>query len=265
MTDLLRNRDVTPPGTRLIRASIDLLATWGTRSERGDRITAEWGEPDEWGVYEPTFTEHRDHTAEVREAVVEAARKWRDARVPGSFLALVVREPDAPKPGCCAVCGEFILPGHLNTLIHREARAGAEGALHASMMGTQMLLDAMSQIAALREALADLADESRGVAFDDALLAALSTLASTAQAAQDYEARIRADAVKPWREALTLARGMALNGAAGQHLNGAGIMQDPPHDGKFAECRAPWCVRNQGRLAEIDRLLDVDKASERER
>ena len=57
------------------------------------------------------------------------------------------------------------------------------------------------------------------------------------------------------REALAPARGMALSGAAYAHLESAGIMQDPPHDGKFAECRAPWCVRNQGKLAEIDRVL----------
>ena len=57
------------------------------------------------------------------------------------------------------------------------------------------------------------------------------------------------------RGALAPARGMALSGAAYAHLESAGIMQDPPHDGKFAECRAPWCVRNQGKLAEIDRVL----------
>lgn len=45
---------------RLIRVSTDLLSQFGTRTERGERITAEWGEPDAEGVYEPTFTVHAD-------------------------------------------------------------------------------------------------------------------------------------------------------------------------------------------------------------
>ena len=54
--------------TRLIRASSDLLDFWGTRDDRGNRITAEWGEPigyvelsDEY-VYEPMFTVHTDRS-----------------------------------------------------------------------------------------------------------------------------------------------------------------------------------------------------------
>lgn len=43
---------------RLVRVSTDLLSQFGTRTERGERITAEWGEPDSEGVYEPTFTVH---------------------------------------------------------------------------------------------------------------------------------------------------------------------------------------------------------------
>jgi hypothetical protein len=46
--------------TRLIRVSTDLLSQFGTRTERGERITAEWGEPDADGIYEPTFTAHTD-------------------------------------------------------------------------------------------------------------------------------------------------------------------------------------------------------------
>jgi hypothetical protein len=53
---------VMPAGTRLILASEDLLATWGTRTEDGARITAEWGEPTAEGWYEPTFTVHADDT-----------------------------------------------------------------------------------------------------------------------------------------------------------------------------------------------------------
>ena len=49
-----------PPGIKLILASEDLLAEWGTRTERGERITAEWGEPDEHGWYTPMFTVHAD-------------------------------------------------------------------------------------------------------------------------------------------------------------------------------------------------------------
>lgn len=45
---------------RLVRVSTDLLSQFGTRTERGERITAEWGEPDAEGVYEPVFTVHAD-------------------------------------------------------------------------------------------------------------------------------------------------------------------------------------------------------------
>ena len=49
-----------PPGTRLILAAEDLLSLFGTRTEDGELITAEWGEPNERGWYEPTFTVHTD-------------------------------------------------------------------------------------------------------------------------------------------------------------------------------------------------------------
>lgn len=62
--------------TRLIRASGDLLDFFGTRTEDGRRLTAEWGEPighcaesDEY-IYEPTFTAHEGDS-------LDAA--WRDA------------------------------------------------------------------------------------------------------------------------------------------------------------------------------------------
>ena len=45
---------------RLVRVATDMLSQFGTRTERGERITAEWGEPDEAGVYELTFTVHTD-------------------------------------------------------------------------------------------------------------------------------------------------------------------------------------------------------------
>jgi len=50
----------TPPGTRLILASENLLEQFGTRTERGERITAEWGDPSPQGWYEPRFTAHTD-------------------------------------------------------------------------------------------------------------------------------------------------------------------------------------------------------------
>lgn len=47
---------------RLVRVSVELfdLPIFGMRNERGDHITAEWGEPDRFGVYEPTLTQHTD-------------------------------------------------------------------------------------------------------------------------------------------------------------------------------------------------------------
>ncbi len=55
---------------RLMRVGTDALGKFGTRTERGERITAEWGEPDEFGVYEPRFTVH------VNEAVGELGRAF---------------------------------------------------------------------------------------------------------------------------------------------------------------------------------------------
>ena len=49
-----------PPHTRLILASENLLDIWGTRTERGERITVEWGEQKPEGWYEPVFTVHSD-------------------------------------------------------------------------------------------------------------------------------------------------------------------------------------------------------------
>jgi hypothetical protein len=44
-----------PKGTRLILATENLLDMWGTRTEDGYRITAEWGLPDKNGWYTPVF------------------------------------------------------------------------------------------------------------------------------------------------------------------------------------------------------------------
>lgn len=59
MTDHNHLREL-PPHTRLILASEDLLERFGTRTEDGYRITAEWGEQKPEGWYEPTFTVHHD-------------------------------------------------------------------------------------------------------------------------------------------------------------------------------------------------------------
>jgi hypothetical protein len=63
-----------PEGTRLVLVSEELARLWGTRTESGDRLTFEWGEPDSNGWYTPTFTAHADDnpTQGLREAA-EAA------------------------------------------------------------------------------------------------------------------------------------------------------------------------------------------------
>lgn len=45
-----------PEGTRLVLVNIDALSMFGTRTYDGRALTAEWGEPDEHGWYNPTFT-----------------------------------------------------------------------------------------------------------------------------------------------------------------------------------------------------------------
>jgi hypothetical protein len=49
-------RDDPPEGTRLILAATDLITTFGTRTDDGRVLIAEWGEPDASGCYTPTFT-----------------------------------------------------------------------------------------------------------------------------------------------------------------------------------------------------------------
>jgi hypothetical protein len=55
-----RAQGAVPEGRRLILAAEDILEYFGTRTERGEKLTAEWGEPDEHGWYTPTFTVHYD-------------------------------------------------------------------------------------------------------------------------------------------------------------------------------------------------------------
>src|SRR6266508_2828362 len=70
-----------PPATRLILAAEDLLASFGTRTDDGRRITAEWGEQQPGGWYEPVFTATEDDTS-----------RFLAAREP--LLALVARIAD---------------------------------------------------------------------------------------------------------------------------------------------------------------------------
>jgi hypothetical protein len=46
--------------SRAVHVSTGFLLWFGTRDDNGNRITAEWGEPDEDGFYEPMFTKHLD-------------------------------------------------------------------------------------------------------------------------------------------------------------------------------------------------------------
>jgi hypothetical protein len=65
-------RALPPDGQRLVLVSGDLLDLIGTRSERGNRLSYEWGEPDEHGWYTPTITEHHaplDELDRLREAL----------------------------------------------------------------------------------------------------------------------------------------------------------------------------------------------------
>jgi hypothetical protein len=68
--------DELPPHTRLILASENLLDEWGTRTERGERITVEWGEQQPGGWYEPVFTVHSDDTLASSSDELRAAAQF---------------------------------------------------------------------------------------------------------------------------------------------------------------------------------------------
>jgi hypothetical protein len=66
------------------------------------------------------------------------------------------------------------------------------------------------------------------------------------------------------REALGETISSARGGMAKQHLDQAGVMNDPPHGwGKFSECEAPWCKRNQEKLAQWVALLSDSEEAPR--
>jgi hypothetical protein len=71
---------VVPEGTRLVLISEELARLWGTRTESGDLLTFEWGEPDGNGWYTPTFTAHADDnpTQALRDRVAELEHRIRD-------------------------------------------------------------------------------------------------------------------------------------------------------------------------------------------
>lgn len=87
----------TPPHTRLILASEDLLEQFGARTESGLRITAGWGEQRPEGWYEPIFRTTEDEGAQdMRDGA--ALRRLREALpdVPSYPDNYVVRVYDDP-------------------------------------------------------------------------------------------------------------------------------------------------------------------------
>ena len=88
--------------TRLIRASEDVLATFGTRTDDGRRITAEWGEPighcsdsDEY-IYEPTFTATDDGYSIVSTEELEGLRREREVAREWVAAHEYVTDPNSP-------------------------------------------------------------------------------------------------------------------------------------------------------------------------
>jgi len=84
--DLLAITSAIPPRTRLILAAESLLDDFGTRTEDGHKLTAEWGEPSPEGWYSPTFHIH-DDGMEVRpkaSAIAAATAEF-------EFVALAAR------------------------------------------------------------------------------------------------------------------------------------------------------------------------------
>jgi hypothetical protein len=94
LADALLAAGVLPPepppeGTRLVLVGVEFLSQFGTRTDSGDFITAEWGEPDEHGWYTPTFTAHaddnptqalRDRVADLEHHIIRHAEIMRAVR-----------------------------------------------------------------------------------------------------------------------------------------------------------------------------------------
>lgn len=64
----------TPPGTRLVIVAEDADRLFFGRSESGDLLTFEWGEPDELGRYTPIITAH--HHDNLLAELVQAAKDY---------------------------------------------------------------------------------------------------------------------------------------------------------------------------------------------
>ena len=60
---------------RLVRVDTEFLTQFGTRTDDGRKLVATWGEPDDLGVYEPTFTATDDGMTLVPTATLERARR----------------------------------------------------------------------------------------------------------------------------------------------------------------------------------------------
>lgn len=60
---------------RLVRVATEFLTQFGTRTDDGRKLVATWGEPDDLGVYEPTFTATDDGMTLVPTATLERARR----------------------------------------------------------------------------------------------------------------------------------------------------------------------------------------------
>ena len=67
---------------RLVRVNDAFLTAISTRDAFGNRLTLEWGEPDEYGIYEPMITRHGDDN------IVSAERK----RIAEAVRGLVIRD-----------------------------------------------------------------------------------------------------------------------------------------------------------------------------
>ena len=62
-----------PDGVRLIAIADDLLDNFGTRTDDGFALSAEWGEPTPEGWYEPIFTAKDDGHFMVNEETLDLA------------------------------------------------------------------------------------------------------------------------------------------------------------------------------------------------
>lgn len=80
------------PERRLVWISYDLLAQFGSRTERGELITSEWGQREADGTFTPTFTVHSDD----RIGELDAAWAEVEAALPeGWHVFEVVKQSDA--------------------------------------------------------------------------------------------------------------------------------------------------------------------------